>query len=129
MASLVGESMHVKYQEDLNKKEQDPNGVGQHDAGAKLDQGKPMAGLVLGGFALALMDVSKVGTFGATKYRPNGWKEVEGGEQRYMDAGVRHLLQDLAGIEIDDDSGCPHISQAVWNLLAVIEFRKKNEEV
>ena len=30
--------------------EQDPNGIGQHDNGAKLDAGKPMAGRLLGMF-------------------------------------------------------------------------------
>ena len=40
----------------------------QHMPGAKLDKDKPRPGLVLGGFAKALIEVSKVGTAGAKKY-------------------------------------------------------------
>lgn len=54
-------------------REQDPNGIGQHDNGAKLDAGKPMAGRLLGMFGGALMAVSEVGTFGAKKYTEGGW--------------------------------------------------------
>lgn len=56
--------------------EADPTGRGQHEVGAKLDHGKSRVGLVVNGFARALSAVSQVGTYGATKYTPNGWTEV-----------------------------------------------------
>ena len=44
--------------------ENDPTGRGAHEPGAKLDAGKPLAG-VLSDFSLALIAVAEVGTFGA----------------------------------------------------------------
>jgi len=107
----------------MMENEKDPDGINQHEVGAKLDVDKPKAALVLGGFPLALMEVVKVGTFGANKYSPNGWKAVSNGEARYMDAAMRHILADMNNETVDKDSQCLHLAQAVWNLLAVIEFR------
>ena len=81
----------------------DPNGLNQHDAGAKLDAGKPRMGLVLGGFSRALLAVGEVGTFGAKKYSDNGWKHVPDGISRYTDALYRHLLEEAGGIAYDDE--------------------------
>ena len=91
----------------------------QHAPGAKLDAGKVRLGLVLGGFANALVEVGKVGTFGAAKYSDNGWLEVPHGEKRYTDALFRHLLTDE---EVDSESGLLHLAHACWNLLAVLEL-------
>ena len=52
--------------------EKDPHGKGQHETGSKLDHGKIKADLVLGDFAKALIEVCKVGTFGAEKYTESG---------------------------------------------------------
>lgn len=75
----------------------DPTGRGAHDPGAKLDAGKVRAGLVLGGFARALTEIARVGTFGAAKYSPEGWRSVPQGHERYTDALYRHLLSEAAG--------------------------------
>ena len=91
----------------------------QHTPGAKLDAGKVRLGLVLGGFRNALVEVGKVGTFGAAKYSDNGWLEVPNGEERYTDALFRHLLGDE---EVDSESGLLHLAHACWNLLAVLEL-------
>lgn len=101
--------------------ELDPNGLNPHEPGAKLDSGKNRIGLVLLGFASALIEVAKVGTFGANKYSENGWKNVQDGEKRYTDAMLRHLLAEQEG-EIDDDSGMLHAAQVAWNALARLYF-------
>jgi hypothetical protein len=108
--------------------EQDPTGLGAHDGGAKLDYGKPRADLVLGGFAKALLEVVKVGTFGANKYSADGWKSVDGGLERYTDALQRHYLYEASGELIDQDSGLMHASHLAWNALARIEFLLKEKE-
>ncbi|AUS00765.1 hypothetical protein NVP1278O_30 [Vibrio phage 1.278.O._10N.286.54.E8] len=110
--------------------EQDPNGIGQHDNGAKLDSGKPMAGRLLGMFGGALMAVSDVGTFGAKKYTEGGWQHVEDGFKRYDDAGMRHFLKRGMGEEFDDDSELPHLAHEAWNALAKLELylREKKEK-
>lgn len=117
------EPMTVKQQE------HDPNGLAQNEPGAKLDAGKIQAALVLGGFAKALEEVSKVGTFGAKKYSPNGWKSVEDGANRYSDAMMRHWLAHQSGELIDADSGLSHLSQVAWNALAVLQLTVGAERV
>jgi hypothetical protein len=97
-----------------------------HVSGVKNDAGKYRPGLVLGGFANALLAVSVVGTDGAKKYTDGGWKIVPNGEARYVDAALRHLLDDLRGYKVDSDSGSLHLAHAAWNLLAVIELRSEH---
>lgn len=100
--------------------EADPNGLKSNDPGAKLDQGKPMASL-LKQFGLALLEVSKVSTFGANKYSIGGWQSVDNGVQRYDDAMMRHWLKEHLE-EIDNDSGLMHQAQVAWNALARLEL-------
>ena len=102
------------------KVDKDPNGKDQHEPGAKLDAGKPRPWLVLGGFRLALMEVVKVGTMGAAKYSDDGWRSVPNGQQRYLDAALRHLL---APDVRDKESDLSHLAHAAWNILAVLELR------
>ncbi|AUS01518.1 hypothetical protein NVP1286O_27 [Vibrio phage 1.286.O._10N.286.55.C4] len=108
--------------------EQDPNGIGQHDNGAKLDAGKPMAGRLLGMFGGALMAVSEVGTFGAKKYTEGGWQHVEDGFKRYDDAGMRHFLKRGMGEEFDADSELPHLAHEAWNALAKLELYLRDKK-
>lgn len=102
--------------------EVDPNGKKPNEAGAKLDAGKNRCGLVLFGFARALQEVSKVGTYGANKYTDNGWTEVPDGERRYTDAMLRHLLREATGEECDPDTGLRHAAHAAWNALARLDL-------
>ena len=105
--------------------EQDPNGLSPHTPGAKLDATKPNCDLVFNGFSNALLEVAKVGTFGARKYTDNGWKSVPNGVNRYRSAAYRHLLSNDF---LDDDSNLPHLAQAAWNCLAALELLlAKNE--
>ena len=109
--------------------ETDPNGINQHAAGAKLDDGKIQAG-VLKDFSLALMAVAEVGTFGANKYTRGGWQSVPNGIERYEDALWRHLLK-ARHEPIDDDSGFLHQAHLAWNILASLEMvlRQKRERL
>lgn len=109
--------------------EKDPHGKAPHEAGSKLDAGKNRLGLVLGGFANALQEVGKVGTYGANKYSDNGWMEVVNGQDRYTDAMLRHVFKDLAGEDRDPDSGLLHASHAAWNALARLELVLRDLEL
>lgn len=93
----------------------------QHLPGVKLDAGKPRVGLVLGSFANALLEVSKVSTFGARKYTADGWKTVPDGFDRYTDAMLRHYLQESNEF-IDEESQMMHAAQVAWNALARLEL-------
>lgn len=97
-------------------------GKDPHEIGAKLDSGKIRASLVMLGFARALEEVSRVGTFGANKYTDNGWVEVPNGQQRYTDALFRHMLLEAKGEEVDSESGLYHAAHAAWNALARLDL-------
>lgn len=102
--------------------ERDPHGTDPHQPGAKLDAGKNRLGLVLGGFAHALKAVGEVGTFGATKYTDDGWREVPDGIARYTDAMLRHLFDEFGGEIGDPQSRMLHAAHTAWNALARLEL-------
>ena len=108
--------------------ESDPTGRSAKEKGAKLDAGKNRLGLVLLDFAPALLEVGKVGTFGANKYTPHGWTTVPDAESRYTDALFRHLMAEGAGEEIDPDSQMLHAAQVAWNALARLTFILKRRQ-
>ena len=101
--------------------EHDQNGTDAHAPGAKLDAGKEPVRLILQAMPRALLEVAKVGGFGAAKYSENGWRAVPDGVNRYTDAMLRHALKE--GIEARDrDSGMLHAAQVAWNALARLEL-------
>ena len=107
--------------------ERDPLGLDPHAPGAKLDAGKTRVGLVLGGFANALEQVARVGTFGANKYSDDGWLFVPEGKVRYTDAMLRHFLAECQGEVYDQDSGLLHAAQTAWNALARLELMLRED--
>lgn len=109
--------------------ESDPHGKDPHEKGAKLDSGKIRPELVLGQFPRALIEVVKVGTYGAKKYTDNGWLEVPDGERRYDDAGMRHWLYEHTGQQCDQDTGLTHLAHQVWNCLARLELQLRRQEL
>lgn len=121
--TLTGRVSSKKENQSNTPQELDPLGKDQHEVGAKLDHGKLRPALVLGGFSKALVEVSKVGTYGAQKYTDNGWKGVPNGKQRYRDAALRHWLKEMNGAIINEEDGDVfHLAQTIWNLLAVLEL-------
>ena len=100
--------------------EHDPSGLSAHAPGAKLDAGKPRAGL-LGHFGLALLAVAEVSTAGAAKYSEGGWQAVPDGIKRYTDAMWRHQLKENLELR-DGDLGVLHAAQVAWNALARLEL-------
>lgn len=108
--------------------EADPNGLHPNSPGAKLDAGKVRPSLVLGGFARALWEISKVGTYGATKYTDNGWMEVVDGDKRYDDAKMRHWLKEKMGEKCDKDTNLTHLAHEAWNALARLDLYIRETE-
>jgi len=105
--------------------EHDPSGLPLSAPGAKADKGKVLGGLLLD-FAHALDLVAEVGTHGAEKYSRGGWVAVPDGEQRYLDAAIRHLLKLGKGEQDDADSGLPHLAHIAWNFLAVLDLQQRD---
>ncbi len=109
--------------------ETDPSGKAMNEHGAKADNGKQRAWLCLKDFSRALEQVAEVTTVGANKYSAGGWLGVENGQERYMDAFARHMLAYAQGERIDGGpkgTGCLHLSQMIWNLLAVLELQERD---
>lgn len=99
-----------------------------HVPGAKDDKAKPMAGVLLD-FSRALQTVVDVGTYGAKKYKRQGWCVVPEGSQRYTDAMMRHLLaMDVDPDGLDKETGLPHLAHVAWNALAVLELQARRKE-
>lgn len=97
------------------------------EAGTKNDDGKVRPSLIIQDFALALLEVAKVGTFGANKYTDHGWVQVPKAEKRYADAMFRHLLADATGEKEDPESGLSHKAHAAWNALATLELELRRQ--
>lgn len=117
-----GRCIRCGYIPPQESEETDPHGTDPHTPGAKLDAGKILADLVIGDFAHALEEVTKVGTHGAQKYTEHGWISVPEGIKRYSNAAKRHYLKRKQGETHDPDSGLPHLAHEAWNVLAVLEL-------
>lgn len=111
-----------------SRREVDPTGRSQHEAGAKVDAGKPRMHLILGGMARALVEVAKVGTFGADKYTDGGWVTVPDGFRRYEDAQQRHAAYRHMGEENDPDSNLLHLAHEAWNALAKLDLYLRDKK-
>ena len=92
-----------------------------HLPGMKYDEGKPNLSLVFSGFSKSLVDVGQIGTFGARKYTPNGWKEVDNLGERYMSAMLRHTMAVLDNSPFDNETGRHHLAHVAWNALAILQ--------
>ena len=100
-----------------------------HLPGMKYDEGKPNLSLVFGGFNKALLDVGYIGTFGARKYTPNGWKDVENLYERYSSALLRHMFAAMSPRVkdiYDNETGRLHLAHVAWNALALTEHMLKS---
>lgn len=95
--------------------------------GVKHDQGKNRLGLMISGFSRSIEQVGLVATFGAQKYADDGWITVPDATRRYTDAMLRHLIKDMQGERIDDESGLPHLAHCAWCALAILDLElRKN---
>lgn len=56
---------------------------------------------------------------GRRKYGPWNWRAEKVSETIYADAAIRHLMQFIAGEDIDPESGVHHIAKAIAGLLVV----------
>ncbi len=70
----------------------------------------------------ALMAVSKIFEEGAKKYDANNWRKGIP-LSRYADSGPRHFAKWMMGMRDE-----PHLEQACWNFLCLIETRMLIEE-
>lgn len=70
-------------------------------------------------------DVVKVYTAGAKKYGPDKWQNLPDGYKRYKAALFRHLVEYEKGNWLDEETGCIHLAQVVWNAIAMLHIEKE----
>ena len=90
----------------------------------KSDAGKLMLELIPPETYISL---GRVLTYGAEKYSPNSWQDVE--EERYVGALLRHLtayMQDPTGC--DEESGLLHIEHVLCNAMFLNWIVKQVED-
>lgn len=69
----------------------------------------------------------KILTFGAAKYTDNSWQQVENGIERYYAAMLRHIVAYRNGDTVDEESGMPHLSHALCNIVFLIWLEKQKQ--
>lgn len=110
--------------------EVDPNGLGAHQPGAKLDAGKsPVFRGAIAYFPRAIKAVANLSAVGAKKYSWAGWRDVDNGVARYSDAMMRHVADEA--IEgpwdlkwLNDPEHASHVlhkTAVAWNALASLD--------
>ncbi len=91
------------------------------DKGLKYDKVKLLMSLV---DPRCIEDIARVLTYGAEKYAPNSWQQVEDAERRYKDALLRHTFEYLKGVELDEESGLTHLSHMATNIMFLSYFQR-----
>lgn len=94
----------------INRNEEQPQPQNPNGKGLKYDAEKPMYNLLP---PVAINSLAEVMTFGAKKYQPNSWQEVENGLERYRAALLRHTFAIQRGELIDPESGLHHSAHAL----------------
>lgn len=84
----------------------------------KHDHDKPRYSLIP---PLAENEMVNVLTFGAKKYAPENWKNVDD-LSRYIDAALRHIAAYRRGEIHDDESGLHHLAHAMCCLSFIIDI-------
>lgn len=70
-----------------------------------------------------LEDIARVYTEGAKKYGDDTWQNLENGYERYKGALLRHLYA-AESETFDEETGCRHLAQAAWNVIALLWISK-----
>jgi hypothetical protein len=92
--------------------------------GAKYDEGKLRWGLLPWS---SVEDVVRVLMYGAEKYEDNSWQRVENGQERYLDALTRHLVEIQKGHVTDSESGLSHMSHVACNALFLLYLMEQDQ--
>ena len=87
--------------------------------GIKYDNDKPRLDLIP---PEAIIGLGEVMTYGANKYSPVGWKDVE--IERYEAALLRHLMAWKQGEKLDPETGLKHLKHVLANAAIMVALEK-----
>lgn len=92
--------------------------------GRKFDSSKPKMYLLP---PKALIEVSKVLTFGAEKYDEENWRHLDNLQNRYTGGALRHLFAHMDGELNDPETNYSHLAHAICCLLFKLEIELEKD--
>lgn len=91
---------------------------------ARDNPGKPQLSFILQ-FPTAIAALARVKELGAIKYERDNWKKGGKPDWEYLDACLRHIMAFMEGEIFAQDTGCTHLSHALWNIMALQDLNYK----
>ena len=95
-------------------------------SGIKYDSEKPKMNLLP---PKAIVEISKVLTFGAEKYDAENWRKLDDLQNRYTAGALRHIFAHMDGEELDPETSLSHLAHAMWCLLFKLEVELENAKI
>ena len=92
-------------------------------SGIKYDSEKPKMNLLP---PKAIVEISKVLTFGAAKYDAENWRKLDDLQNRYTAGALRHIFAHMDGEELDPETNLSHLAHAMCCLLFKLEIELEN---
>ena len=94
--------------------------------GLKYDSEKPKMNLLP---PKAIVEISKVLTFGAEKYDAENWRKLDDLQNRYTAGALRHIFAHMDGEKDDPESNISHLAHALCCLLFKLEIELENAQI
>ena len=91
--------------------------------GIKYDSEKPKMNLLP---PKAIVEISKVLTFGAAKYDAENWRKLDDLQNRYTAGALPHIFAHMDGEELDPETNLSHLAHAMCCLLFKLEIELEN---
>ena len=91
--------------------------------GIKYDSEKPKMNLLP---PKAIVEISKVLTFGAAKYDAENWRKLDDLQNRYTAGALRHIFAHMDGEQLDPETNLSHLAHAMCCLLFKLEIELEN---
>ena len=98
----------------------------QMSDGIKYDSAKPRMNLLP---PKAIIEVSKVLTFGAEKYDAENWRKLDDLQNRYTAGALRHIFAHMDGEQLDPETNLSHLAHALCWLLFKLEIELENAKI
>lgn len=76
----------------------------------------------------SVIEISKVLTFGATKYTPDNWKKGLS-IKKCMSSLLRHAFSYMMGEKVDPETGLSHIAHIGCNVMFILWYEKHKPEL